>query len=51
MPVVCVASVIEELSLAEAPGITGSALNLGAFQTPGIYDTAMLTFYHLFGFR
>lgn len=50
MPVVCVASVIEELSLAEALSIVGSALTLGLYQTPGIHDT-MLTFYHFVGFR
>lgn len=51
MPVACVASVIEELSLAEVPGIIGSALTLGAYKTLGIHDTAMLTFYHFVGFR
>lgn len=51
MPVACVASVIEELGLAEAPGIVGNALTLGPYQTLGIHDIAMLTFYHLVGFR
>lgn len=41
MPVACVASVIEELSQAEVPGIVRSALTLGAFQS--IHDSAMLS--------